>query len=271
MTRQQLLRVVERSPACVAAQDRAGWLALFTRDGVVEDPVGAARTSRAALGSFYDTFIRGNQIAFEVFDDLTAAGEVVRDVVIHTRLATGLRIDVPAHLVYEVVDEDGALRIRRMRAIWDLRARTLAALTSGPRGLWTLCVVFATMLRAQGLMGVLGYARGLVSGIFARGPETVDRLAAAVGAGDPAALANLFTPRAALEFPAGAPRSLAAWLALLGPGAALRVSKAIAAGWLTAFRFVVEGGAQAGAAGVALLEFDRSTRKIARARFFLRG
>lgn len=271
MTPDELLRTVERSPACVAAQDREGWLALFTRDGVVEDPVGAAPNPRPALGRFYDTFIRGNEIRFEVEADLSAGDEVVRDVIIHTRLSTGLRIDVPAHLLYEVAIEDGAPKIRRMRAIWDLRARTTSALRTGPRGLWTLGVVFATMLREQGTRRVLGYSRGLLSGIFARGPAAARRLAEALTAGDADALARLFTPAAALEYPAGAPRTVADLLAHLGPGAALRIAKVIAAGWLTAFRFTVEGGAAAGESGVAILEFDPETRAIARARFFLRA
>lgn len=270
-TRRELLQIVQRSPACVAAHDRAGWLALFARDAVVEDPVGAAPTPRAALGRFWDTFIADNEIAFAVTEDLTAGDEVVRDVDIHTRLSTGLRIEVPAHLFYEVVDEDGLPRLRRMRAVWDLRERTLGALKAGPRGWWTLCAVFGLMLRVQGLGGVLGYARGLVCGVFARGRATVQRFAAAVTAGDARSLAALFQPGARLEFPVGTARSAAEWLALLGPGAALRTAKVIAAGHVTAFRFRVEGGALSGAAGVALLEFDPQTGAIAGARCFMQG
>ena len=58
----RVFEVVARSPACVAAQDRDGWLALFTRDGVVEDPVGAAPNHREVLGRFWDTFIAGNEM-----------------------------------------------------------------------------------------------------------------------------------------------------------------------------------------------------------------
>ena len=39
--REHLLAAVERSPRAASAHDRAGWLALFTDDGRVEDPVGS--------------------------------------------------------------------------------------------------------------------------------------------------------------------------------------------------------------------------------------
>jgi hypothetical protein len=38
-----LLAAVERSPRAAAAHDRAGWMALFTRDGRVEDPADRGR------------------------------------------------------------------------------------------------------------------------------------------------------------------------------------------------------------------------------------
>lgn len=264
-SREQLLEIVGQSPARVAAHDREGWLALFARDGVVEDPVGAAPHPRAALGRFYDTFIAGNAIRFEVLEDFTAGDEVARDVVIHTTLSTGLEIEVPAFLLYEVVEEDGAPRLRRMRAVWDLRKRSVGALASGPRGLWTLGAVSFTMLRAQGLSGVLGYSRGLVSGIFGRGPAAAERLAAAISSGELEAAEALFVPETWVEFPVGVRLPVRDWLVLLA-GARTRVSAATPAGWMTALRFEVEGGA----GGVAFLEFAPKTGKIAAARFFAR-
>lgn len=265
-----MLALVARSPACVAAHDRDAWLALFSRDGVVEDPVGAAPNPRAALGRFYDTFIADNDIRFEVLEDLVADHEVVRDVIIHTRLSTGLQIDVPAKLLYELTSEDGELRIRRMRAVWDLRKRSTGALAAGLRGLWTLCVISLQMLRRQGLGGVLGYSRGLVSGIFSRGPATLAALATAVTAGDEPTILALFTPDASIELPVGTHHTVPAWLANHA-GARLQFTDATAAGWLTAARFTLTGGAHPDTGGIAFVEFDPATRKLAAARFFVRA
>jgi hypothetical protein len=265
-----MLALVARSPACVAAHDRDAWLALFSRDGVVEDPVGAAPNPRAALGRFYDTFIADNDIRFEVLEDLVAGHEVVRDVIIHTRLSTGLEIDVPAKLLYELTTEDGELRIRRMRAVWDLRKRSTGALAAGPRGLWTLCVISLQMLRRQGLGGVLGYSRGLVSGIFARGPATLAALATAINTGDGPTTLALFTADASVEFPVGTNQDVPTWLAHLGPGATLQFTDATAAGWLTAARFTLSGGPRPDTGGVVFFAFDPATRKPTAARFFVR-
>jgi len=264
------MQVVERSPACVAAQDRDAWLALFTRDGSVEDPVGAAPNHRDALPGFFNTFIQGNHIRFEVHEDLSAGLEVVRDVTIHTRLSTGLVIEVPAFLLYELAEEHNTLKIRRLRAVWDLRRRSISAVTAGPRGLWTLCAISLRMLRVQGLGGVLGYSRGLVAGIFGAGQTTLERLSAAIHSGDLATAESLFVADASVEFPVGTPQSVRDWLAELGPGAELHLTQATSAGWLTACRFSVTGGRHSGAGGVAFFSFDPATRKLTTARCFAR-
>lgn len=48
-----LMEVVERSPAAAGRRDRHGWVALFTADGSVEDPVGSQpHVGHTALGRF---------------------------------------------------------------------------------------------------------------------------------------------------------------------------------------------------------------------------
>jgi len=97
-TREELLAVVERSPAWVEAQDRENWLALFGDDALVEDPVGAppARKATGALGRFWDTFIAPHHILFEIRRDHVIGRDVFRDAVIHTRIGPHVAIEVPA-------------------------------------------------------------------------------------------------------------------------------------------------------------------------------
>lgn len=264
-SRDELIEIVRQSPDRVAAHDKAGWLALFSRDAVVEDPVGAPPNQRAALPGFFDAFIADNDISFDVLADYVGSNEVARDVVIHIQMSTGLKVAVPAYLFYEVVEEDSAPKLRRMRAVWDLRKRSAGALAAGPRGLWTLGSVSATMLRALGPTWVLGYSRGLVSGIFARGPMAAQQLATAISNGDVDGGAALFVPDAWVEFPVGVRLPVRDWLTLLA-GASTSVSGATAAGWVTAARYAVTGGAS----GLVWFEFDPASKKIAAARFFSR-
>jgi steroid delta-isomerase len=64
--------IPETSMARVRARDREGWLALFTEDAVVEDPVGPCdwdpegkgQRGKAAIGAFYDMF-SGFQTSFD--------------------------------------------------------------------------------------------------------------------------------------------------------------------------------------------------------------
>ncbi len=81
--RAEVLALVACVARVVAAHDKAGWLGIFAREHVVEDPVGArpVRSEDAgALERFWDTFIAPNEIEFEVARDWVHAFDVVRDV-----------------------------------------------------------------------------------------------------------------------------------------------------------------------------------------------
>lgn len=286
--REAMIAAVERSPALVGAHDKAGWLALFTPGGVVEDPVGTPPNRRGArvdargeddLGRFYETFIARNAIRFQVAEDLAAGDEVVRDVVIHTRLSTGLAIEVPAHLVYQLVESEGALRIARMRAYWDLRRRSWSALGSGPRGWWTLLVMSGQMLAVGGLRGVLGYSRGLLVGIFGRARRTLGHLADAIAAGDAEGAAALFTDDATVALPVGREVMAARqWIAGLGAGAKLAIDRVTPAGYAASFGFTIVSPSPLSLSlslsnergGIALCEFDPRTRRIRSLRLYVR-
>jgi hypothetical protein len=275
----ELLAVVEASPACVARHDKQAWLALFADGAIVEDPVGSAPHRRGArvrgtppddeLGRFWETFIAPNEIRFEVREDIVAGLEVVRDVIIHTRLSTGLEIRVPAHLLYELVEEGGSPRIRRLAAHWELPRLSGQALRSGWRGCATMVRLGGRMLRCQGLGGTLGYARGMVLGIGSRGRETVEALAAAVTARDEAVLRALFVAQDAfVEQPPGGRVPPVDWLRALPAGSRLEASDVAAAGWTASFRFVL-GRAAGETSGIAFLAFDPPSRRLVSARFFV--
>ncbi len=120
--RAEVLALVRSSPELVAAHDKAGWLGIFGRQFVVEDPVGwlPVRSEDAgALATFWDAFIAPNEIEFQVAQDWVDGFDVVRDVTIVTTLRTGVQVRTPAHLIYQTGDEDGELKVRRMAAHWE--------------------------------------------------------------------------------------------------------------------------------------------------------
>jgi steroid delta-isomerase len=54
-TPEAIARTIERYQSTFSAGDRDGWLALFTDDAVLEDPVGSPpHEGRAALAAFWD-------------------------------------------------------------------------------------------------------------------------------------------------------------------------------------------------------------------------
>lgn len=297
-----LLSLARESPTRVAVHDRPGWLSLFATEAVVEDPVGSAPHRRQAgatadpLSRFYDTFIGPNQVAMDTRLDVVhpKRQEVARDVIIHTRLSTGLAVDVHAYLLYELVEEAGRLRIARLAAHWELPAMSLQVLGRGLRGLWTMNKITLHMLRIQGVGGVLGYLRGMIAGVFGRGRRTVAALAQALTAQDLAAVRALFQGDAAIEVseslagPGGAASPEAPLLsggldrltALLPSGYTWVISSPLASGNTVAFRYALSAAdGSPGAHGIGFCEFAAPQRlfswgkkpRISRLRLFVSG
>lgn len=307
---QDLVNVAQDSPRRVAAHDREGWLWLFARQGVVEDPVGTPphrRVNRPAcpeaagrsgghadpLAAFYDTFIGPNEIRFEIHGDGVAGLEspaggpfglaVARDVTIHTRVKGGLHLSIPAYLLYDLIEEDGVLKIRRLAAHWsgvDLPGRAIPQGLGGLRGqdrlpglggLLGLGGQTARMIRYQGLGAMAGYALGMARNVLSKSASRMFRFIEAVNLGPtqaPAALASLSIPagpalgHSALAMP-DLP-SLARTLTQPGP---LSAMDPIGTANTVAFRYSLAPGAPR-PSGLAFLGFHPTSGQIAWARFF---
>jgi ketosteroid isomerase-like protein len=211
------IATVEASPALVAARDKAAWLALFSDDGEVEDPVGSlpcripdGGRERGRVAAFWDTYIAPNGIRFEVHRDLADGDDVLRDVTIHTTLSTGARLAVPSYVLYRLVPAGAgggagsgsglgtgagsgagagagaqaafpadAFRIRRLAAHWEIVPMVGQVLRQGLRGWWTVTVMTFLILRHQGLRGLASYLKSILGGLRrSTGRRIADRSAA---------------------------------------------------------------------------------------------
>ncbi len=277
--RQEALDTIEASPRFVGEHDKSAWLDLFASAGVVEDPVGVAPSRRGArirrgedeVSRFYETFIADNAIRFEVERDIVAGDEVIRDVAIHTTLATGLSIVVPAILRYTLTQEDGATKIARLEAHWELPRMSKQILSKGPKGLRTMMRTSWTMLRRQGARGLMNYSKGMVRGIFGRGRRVAAELAAALTVGDRQTFTAAFAPSAIVvsstEGRSSTRYTPGEWFDGLGPEASLSLAKVTSSGWMTSFRLEVRQGADA-RHGIGFLTFDPRTKKILGGRLY---
>lgn len=208
VTPNALMRVVAKSPAAVAAQDKQSWLQLWAPNYVVEDPVGSrpvlggvvdrrsGERGVGALARFWDAFIEANDITFEVHNDFVSGLRVVRDVTICTRLPSGARVDTPAHLLYELVEHAGEITIRRMAAHWEPLPAVTQLMHPSPANIRGLAGMTARMLRHLGVGGTLLFG-GAAWSVGARGKQTVADLVARAQAGDRDAIAGLggFIPK----------------------------------------------------------------------------
>ncbi|GAB2706257.1 nuclear transport factor 2 family protein [Nocardia thraciensis] len=247
-TAPELLATVELSPRAVAVHDRAAWVGLFATDARVEDPVGArAHVGTAAVERFYDTFIAPNGIAFRLEHDVVCGMTVYRDLAIETTMSTGVTLRVPMHLRYDVVRTGGELKIRRLRAHWELPVMIGQLLAAGVPGLAAAAKLAPRLLGNQGIGGALGFARGFLR-VGAAGRRAATGLLLAAGRGDGAAVRGALAPDAGVYW-AGTPIGIEGFVARAG---GLEVGKTIAAG-----RFVTTTVETPGGRGIAEAEVSR--------------
>lgn len=257
----RLLAAVQRSPELVAAHDRAGWCALYTDDGAVNDPVGSRpHRGPAAIGRFYDTFIAPNQIVFHVEHDLVCGMTVWRDLEVETRMSTGLHLRVPMHLRYDLVEAHGVLKIQRLCAHWELPRMIRRLLGGGPRGWWTSARLGPQMLAHQGPGGMVGFMQGF-AGVGGAGKHAAAGFLYAAARGDrQAAFAQLATA-ARLESCSGTALAPNDCIAALRE---VEVGKMLAAG-----RSVTASLKLGGRPGIALFEFEPGSRRPGSVQLFV--
>ena len=200
--REQLIAYVAQSPKLCAAHDKAGWIGLFATDGQVNDPIGSKpHNGRQEIENFYDTFIAPNQLSFNVSNDIVCGMCVMRDLDILSVMSTGVRLTVPMHLRYELVEEGGGLKIRRLYAHWELQ-EMLKQQMGSLNGMITSFQLTPRMLRYQGIAGMFGFMRGL-GGNGRAGKATASTFLAALASGDATAAGAFLAQDCTLEVPFG--------------------------------------------------------------------
>jgi hypothetical protein len=256
-----LIAAVQQSPALVAVHDRARWCGLYAVDGEVNDPVGSRpHQGRAAIERFYDTFIAPNTIVFRVERDIVCGMSVMRDLHIKTTMSTGVTLDVPMHLRYDLVDEGGVLKIRRLYAHWELPVMIGQLLKIGLKGIWTSIKLGPQLLKHQGFAGMLGFMRGFLGNGRAAKP-IVQAFLAAAQRGDAASAGACLDYRCELELPAHRSQSLPEVVAGLR---GVQWRKLIAAG--NCVTATIQVGSQR---GVALFRFDYGARLVSGLQVFI--
>ncbi|MDH3653565.1 MAG: nuclear transport factor 2 family protein [Myxococcales bacterium] len=215
--REAILHAAKASPELAGQHDKERWLALYADDAILEDPVGTPASHKGRrpgrlgdeLGRFYEAFIAASGIEMVARQDIVSDMHVFRAVDIHTtNLKTGLKMRVPANLLYEIVPRDSGLAIRRMQAHWELNRISRLLMSQGALGIRTIAVMNWSMLRAFGPKWLLAYFKSSQKGVGRAGKERVERLARPAG-NDPA---DSFAPGATVGLPGGAKASVSEFL-----------------------------------------------------------
>ncbi len=268
--RHQLLACAKASPEVAAQHDKEAWLALYADGAVVQDPVGTPVSQKGRrpgrfggdLGRFYEAFIAVSDIEIHSTQDIVSGLDVFRAVHIHTtNRRTGLKMKIPANLLYGLVLQRGAPKIASMHAHWEVNRMTRQIMGQGLKGTATIAFMNYKMLRAFGPKWLAEYFQGSQQGIGRRGKEALKQLVEAVsGRG----ATDVFDASALVELPGGrktSPQPFLEGCTLLEP------RELIASGYTVSGLARLEwGGREHDAALIA--EFDPTSKALTRLRVF---
>lgn len=118
------------------AKNKQGWLALFSDDAVVQDPVGKSaldpvgegHRGKAAIGKFFDTVILSAAMDFEIEQSIPSGDECANVVKVTHHLSNGKKLPMDMVVVYTANDEG---LITSLKAYWQfdqLTERMMAAM-----------------------------------------------------------------------------------------------------------------------------------------------
>ena len=113
-----------RSMTCVELGDRAGWLALWDEQGMIEDPVGVSALDPEGRGhrgidritAFYDDVIAKSAVRFHIRESFACGDECANVGTITTRVEGGTVTRTELVAVYRV-NEAG--KLISLRAFWE--------------------------------------------------------------------------------------------------------------------------------------------------------
>ncbi|TDJ06206.1 MAG: hypothetical protein E2O68_05290 [Deltaproteobacteria bacterium] len=246
----EILELVKNSPRLVAVHDKKNWVNLFSKDSVIADPIGTRPVSHQNLPKFYETFIAPNDIVFEEKIDIITDNQVARDVLIHTKLPGGLRVKVPAHLFYKVEKN----KIQTMYAHWDLMAMVIQFLSK--KGALKEMVGLSTrLMKNLGLLGALGFFKGMVWGIKGKGKKAVHKIFTKHDL-------RPFGPNTKIELPVE--KKSITPKEFFNKGLDLDIGRITSAGWYTTFSFKADNKF-----GIGRLKFSPVNGKVTSAEIFL--
>jgi len=109
---------------------------------------------------------------------------VVRDLELELAMGPGVTARVPMHLVYEITEEDGALKVCHLRAHWEMLPMVRQVLRNGWPGLMVLNRLGLRLIAQQGVGAVVGFSRALL-GMHETGKIALRRFVDAVNRKDP--------------------------------------------------------------------------------------
>jgi len=277
-SRAEIMTFLKEFLAAANDHDKEKVLACFSRDAVIEDPVGVepirsgGKDGKPQVAAFYETGLARSDITLFTREDIICGMDVIRDavatIVPEPDLFPGLSFEVHTYSFYQLAWEDGKIRMYHLRAFWEMDKINRQFIERGFDGLRLALRLIRNTLKYQGIRGYLGLYKAR-SGIHDDGKKMVADFVGAVNGNDRDKFLSLFQDeKATIKYVCNENEYKAeAYLNRPGKKTHIAVSELRSAGWFTACRFnLTENDVKT--QGIAIFQFNPDSRKIAALRFY---
>ncbi len=274
-SRGKIMNFLNEFAAAVKDHDKEKFLSSFSKNSVIEDPVGVEPFRRgeeignASHDAFYESNIAPSEVTFESREDIICGMDVFRDAKITITSAPECTIEVDSYSFYQLTREDGKIKFDCLRAFWEMEKTNMEILSKGFVGMKVSMKLFWVLLKNQGLGGMMGFMKAL-GGIRAEGKESVAAFAEAVNSNNSDKLLSLFKDENSIIKFAASGKQYNPQSYIDGPfkNSNLTVSDLRSAGWNTACRFNIDKKGSRKKRGIAIFQFSPENEKLIAVHFY---
>ena len=274
LTRNEILKPLHEFVASIKTHDKKKGLSLFSKNASIEDPAGiepfrsTEKDGNAGISVFWESNFTPNEVTFVSREDIICGLDVFRDATVTISPEPGVELKVNSYSLYQMIEEDGKIKIDRLRAFWETDPMGKQMMSYGFKSASISMKFMWNIIKNQGFAGLTGFMKGSI-GIKEKGKETVASFVEAVNNRMSDKLITLFDDKTSvIEFNgSGIKYDVQGFVDKQMKTSKLTVDDLRSAGWFTASRYNLDDNGKK-THGIAVFQFNPENKKLTAVRFY---
>jgi hypothetical protein len=274
LTRNDILNPLHELVASIKIRDKEKYLSLFSKNAVIEDPLGiepfknTEKGVNSGISVFWETNFTPNEITFVSREDIICGLDVFRDADVTISPEPGVELKVKSYSLYQMIEEDGKVKIDHLKAFWESDLMGKQMMSYGFKSAGIAMKFMWSIIKNQGFAGMMGFMKSSI-GIKEKGKETVAAFVEAVNNRMSDKLIPLFNDKTSvIELNgSGIKYDVQGFIEKQMKTSQLAVDDLRSASWFTACRYNLDDNGKK-THGIAVFQFNPENKKLTAVRFY---